>query len=147
MSFHDVTMICSNLPAGNHCACTSDTLSFICTSAGVHARTANTINASKPLHLFLNPIFMLVTYVHMHVHMFGGKNPYVCVCRQTWIMLYTYMYPSTLNSTYNEVAFNEKSPIMKENIHIKYTSFTYKYIALNEKLTIMKQNLHIFFLL
>ena len=51
----------------------------------------------------------------------------------------------TLNSAYNEVTFNEKLPITKENLHTKYTSFTYKYIALNEKLPIMKQNLCIFF--
>ena len=51
----------------------------------------------------------------------------------------------TLNSTYKEVAFNEKSPIMKENIHTKYTSFTYKYITLNKKPPITKENLRIFF--
>ena len=56
-----------------------------------------------------------------------------------------YMYQITLNSTYNEVAFNKKSSIMKENLCTKYTPFTYKYIALNEKLPIMKQNLCIFF--
>ena len=52
----------------------------------------------------------------------------------------------TCNSAYNEVAFNKKLSIMKENIHTKYTSFTYKYVTLNEKLPIMKQNLCIFFL-
>ena len=51
----------------------------------------------------------------------------------------------TLNSTYNEVAFNEKLPITKENLCTKYTPFTYEHIALNEKLPITKQNLHIFF--
>ena len=51
----------------------------------------------------------------------------------------------TLNSAYNEVAFNEKSAIMKENLHTKYTPFTYNDVALNEKLPIMKQNLCIFF--
>ena len=51
----------------------------------------------------------------------------------------------TLNSTYNEVAFNEKSAITKENLCTKYTPFTHEYIALNEKPPIMKQNLHIFF--
>ena len=50
-----------------------------------------------------------------------------------------------LNSAYNEVAFNEKSAIMKENLCTKYMPFTYKYIALNKKPPIMKQNLHIFF--
>ena len=54
---------------------------------------------------------------------------------------------NTLNSAYNEVAFNEKSVIMKENLHTNYTSFTYNDIALNEKPPIMKQNLCIFFLL
>ena len=52
---------------------------------------------------------------------------------------------STLNSAYNEVTFNEKSAITKENLCTKYTPFTYKYITLNEKLPIMKQNLCIFF--
>ena len=51
---------------------------------------------------------------------------------------------NTLNSAYNEVAFNEKSPITKENLSTKYTPFTYKYITLNEKQPITKQN-HIFF--
>ena len=53
----------------------------------------------------------------------------------------------TLNSTYNEVIFNEKLAIMKENLHTKYTPFTYKYVALNEKLPITKENLHIFFII
>ena len=51
----------------------------------------------------------------------------------------------TLNSAYNEVVFNEKPAITKENLCTKYTRFTYKYIALNEKLPITKQNLCIFF--
>ena len=51
----------------------------------------------------------------------------------------------TLNSIYNEVAFNEKSAIMKENLSTKYFSFTYKYVALNEKPPITKENLRIFF--
>ena len=53
--------------------------------------------------------------------------------------------PNTLNSAYNEVAFNEKSAITKENLCNKYMPFTYKYIALNEKPPITKQNLCIFF--
>ena len=53
----------------------------------------------------------------------------------------------TLNSAYNEVAFNETLAIMKENLCTKYTPFTYKYITLNEKLPLKKQNFHIFFLL
>ena len=51
----------------------------------------------------------------------------------------------TLNCAYNEVAFNEKSPITKENLCTKYTPFTYKYMVLNEKPPITKQNLRIFF--
>ena len=51
----------------------------------------------------------------------------------------------TLNSTYNEVTFNEKLPITKENLCTKYTPFTYKYVILNEKPPITKQNLCIFF--
>ena len=47
----------------------------------------------------------------------------------------------TLNSAHNEVAFNEKLAITKENLCTKYTPFTYKYIALNEKPPITKQNL------
>ena len=54
-------------------------------------------------------------------------------------------YKSTLNSTCNEVAFNEKSAITKENLCTKYFPLTYKYVILNEKLPITKQNLHIFF--
>ena len=63
---------------------------------------------------------------------------------EAWTKNYHYMQ-STLNSAYNEVAFNEKLPITKENLSTKYTPFTYKYIALNEELPIMKQNLCIFF--
>ena len=51
----------------------------------------------------------------------------------------------TLNSIYNEVTFNEKSVITKENLCAKYFPFAYKYIALNEKPPITKENLHIFF--
>ena len=58
---------------------------------------------------------------------------------------YKIMFSSTLNSAYNEVTFNEKSAITKENLCTKYTPFTYKYIILNEKLPITKQNLCIFF--
>ena len=52
---------------------------------------------------------------------------------------------STLNSTYNEVTFNKKSAIMKENLCTRCTPFTYKYTALNKKPPIAKQNLCIFF--
>ena len=52
---------------------------------------------------------------------------------------------ATLNFAYNQVTFNEKLAITKENLCTKYTPFTYKYIALNEKLPITNQNLHIFF--
>ena len=38
---------------------------------------------------------------------------------------------STLNSVYNQVTFNEKSAITKENLCTKYFTFTYKYVALN----------------
>ena len=38
----------------------------------------------------------------------------------------------TLNSVYNEVAFNKKSVIPKENLCTKYFPFTYKYVTLNE---------------
>ena len=55
------------------------------------------------------------------------------------------MMPNTLNSTYNEVTFNEKLAIMKEDVCTKCTTFTYKYVALNKKPLIMKQNLCIFF--
>ena len=51
----------------------------------------------------------------------------------------------TLNSTYNEVTFNEKLAIMKENLHTKYFPFTYNDVALNEKTPMTKQNLCIFF--
>ena len=51
----------------------------------------------------------------------------------------------TLNSVYNEVAFNEQLAITKENLCIENFPFTYKYVALNEKPPITKENLHIFF--
>ena len=62
-----------------------------------------------------------------------------------YYILQTAVKTITLNSTYNEVTFNEKLAITKENLCTKYTPFTYKYIALNKKLPITKQNLHIFF--
>ena len=52
---------------------------------------------------------------------------------------------STLTSTYNEVTFNEKLAIMKENLHTKYFPLTYNDVTLNEKPPIMKENLCIFF--
>ena len=55
------------------------------------------------------------------------------------------MQQDTRNSAYNDVAFNEKLSITKENIHTKYISFTYKYVALNKKPPITKQYLRIFF--
>ena len=58
-------------------------------------------------------------------------------------VMYAALY--TLNSIYNEVIFNEKLAIMKENLCTKYFPFTYKYITLNEKPPIMKENLCIFF--
>ena len=63
----------------------------------------------------------------------------------THVCPYMAAYINTLNSACNEVAFNKKSAIMKENLYTKYTAFTYNDIALNGKLPIMKQNLHIFF--
>ena len=56
-----------------------------------------------------------------------------------------YMQIHTLNSAYNEVAFNKKLAITKENLHTKYTPFTYNDVTLNEKPPMTKQNLHIFF--
>ena len=44
-----------------YCTCALEVPPFICASASIHARTLININASKPLHLFLNPVFMLVT--------------------------------------------------------------------------------------
>ena len=53
---------------------------------------------------------------------------------------------ATLNSVYNEVTFNEKLAIMKENLCTKYFPFTFKYITLNKKLPYSKgKSLHIFF--
>ena len=52
---------------------------------------------------------------------------------------------NTLNSAYNEVAFNKKLAITKENLHTKYTPFTYNDITLNEKPHITKQILCISF--
>ena len=51
----------------------------------------------------------------------------------------------TLNSACNEVTLSEKLAITKENLCTIYTPFTYNDIAINEKRPIMKQNLHIFF--
>ena len=57
---------------------------------------------------------------------------------------YPFIRP-TLNSVYNEVAFNEKSAITKENLCTIYFPFTYKYVTLNEKPPITKENHCIFF--
>ena len=51
----------------------------------------------------------------------------------------------TLNSVYNEIAFNEKSAITKENLCTNYFPFTYKYVALNEKPPITNENLCVLF--
>ena len=66
----------------------------------------------------------------------------MCAC------MHVYCYVQiTLNSAYNEVTFNKKLAIMKENLPTKYTLFTYDDVALNKKPPIMKQNLHIFFVI
>ena len=54
---------------------------------------------------------------------------------------------NTLKSVYDEVAFNDKSAITKENLCTKYFPFTYKYITLNKKLPIIKENLCFFFVI
>ena len=51
----------------------------------------------------------------------------------------------TLNSTYNDVTFNEKLAKMKENLYTKYAPFTYNDITFNKKSPITKQNVHLFF--
>ena len=51
----------------------------------------------------------------------------------------------TLNSAYNEVAFNEKLAITKEHLCNKYFPFTYNDVTLNENPPIMKENPCIFF--
>ena len=48
---------------------------------------------------------------------------------------------NTLNSAYNEVTFNKKSAITKENLHTKHFPFTYNDVTLNKKPPIMKENL------
>ena len=70
MSFHDIMIVCSDLPAGKPLhMCIR--IATVCASAGIHARTPNTMNASEPHCLFLNPIFTPVTLspgilVHPH---------------------------------------------------------------------------------
>ena len=75
------------------------------------------------------------------------KYIHVASCRKyTFFTFYKYVYSFHVhNSTYNEVAFNEKLAITKENLHTKYTPFTYNDVALNEKSPITKENLRIFF--
>ena len=60
------------------------------------------------------------------------------------IWKHVFVWQRTLNSTYNEVAFNEKSAITKENLRTKYFPFTFNDVALYEKLPITKENIHIF---
>ena len=72
----------------------------------------------------------------------GGLKQQPCslpYADETAVSLYT------LNFICNEVTFNEKLAIMKENLCTKYFPFTYKYFALNKKPPIAKENLHIFF--
>ena len=71
---------------------------------------------------------------------FSTETAILNICDNIWTSM-----ENTLNTAYNEVTFNEKSAIMKENLCTKYMPFTYKYIALNKKPPITKQNLHIFF--
>ena len=53
------------------------------------------------------------------------------------LMTYKNILQITPNSAYNEVAFNKKSAITKENHHTKYTPFTYNDVALNRVECIM----------
>ena len=69
----------------NQCACALETLPFFCTSAGIHARTLSTINASELLRLSLNPISMPVTLSPTYF----GKPSY-------WSLnLFTHSYQNT----------------------------------------------------
>ena len=80
----------------NHSACTSELLSFICTSAGIHTRTLSTLNASKPLfssltqfsHLWHSPPGILVhphTRVLIYWHI-PNKTQASIINKQGWWM-------------------------------------------------------------
>ena len=94
----------------------------------------------------MNPHQWITDVLHpatLHIYREKGDGP---PCQLSTEALHTAtLHIYTLNAAYNEVTFNEKLPIMKENLCTKYTPFTYKYITLNKKLSIMKQNLCIFF--
>ena len=56
-----------------------------------------------------------------------------------------YLTLAAFNSACNEVPFNKKAAIMKENLRTKYFPITYNDITLNKKLPTTKENLCIFF--
>ena len=58
----------------NHCTCTSELPSFKCASAGICTRTPNTMSASKPLHLFLNPFSHLWNLWNGMTRYFGAPS-------------------------------------------------------------------------
>ena len=68
----------------NHCACTLETLSFICTSAGINTRTPYTINASEPLCLSLTQFPCL-----------WHSPPGISVCPHTGVLIYLHIVNKT----------------------------------------------------
>ena len=74
-----------------------------------------------------------------------GRKPFLFIVQGPWETDFNSYDSFTLNSTYNEVAFNETSAITKENLCTKYFPFTYNDVILNEKPPIMKGKLCIFF--
>ena len=80
--------------------------------------------------------------IHIEIFLFD-QNPEIYHENSVGILIG--LSSCTLNFTCNEVAFNEKSAIKKENLRTKYFPFTYNDVILNEKPPIMKENLCIFF--
>ena len=76
-------IICSDPPVENHCACTSEPPTFVCTSASILTRTPATTNASEPVHLFLNPISEPLTLSARYFSAALYQSIYLCIFNKT----------------------------------------------------------------
>ena len=89
-------------------------------------------------------LFSICCIVHL-CNFIGIDRVRPCVAQIIIWHVISCMVGCTLNSAYNEVAFNEKSAITKENLCTKYFHSPIMTLPLTKSHLLMKENLHIFF--
>ena len=91
---HDIILGCHDhllrIQQENHCACALDPPWFICISAGIHARTPNTVKALNLFISFLIP-FQCLWHIYIYIYIY-----YI-------IYIYIYIYIYTHNLVFKEL--------------------------------------------